>query len=277
MNIQRDPDVILSAWLHEGPTRLPDATRRAIAVSTRTTRQTRVPSRLPWRAPTLNGMTRYALTAVVVVALVVGGLYLLRPSADRSGGVGGPASPSPSASPASSGPPSPAASIPAMTQAFRSPTFGYSIRYPAGWKVTPTFKDGLTADGADHFDSVDGLQLFRALSVVVPDGMVVDDWIARNLTQSSVVTCAPPRNTLDPVTIDGHDGRLRGFCGAPPATEIEASVVIGNRVYLLTLFDYREGDGLANEDEIRAVFDAFTATIKLDPQSARGLPSPSPS
>ena len=43
MNVQRDPDAILAAWLDEGPDRLPEATRRAIAVTTRTTHQTRRP------------------------------------------------------------------------------------------------------------------------------------------------------------------------------------------------------------------------------------------
>ncbi len=36
MTVKRDPDAILAAWLHEGPAGLPDATRRAIAVTTRT-------------------------------------------------------------------------------------------------------------------------------------------------------------------------------------------------------------------------------------------------
>ena len=79
MNVQRDPDAILAAWLEEGPTALPEPTRRAIAVTTRTTSQTRLPIWMPLRAPTLNGMTRYALAAVAVVAVVVGGLYFLRP------------------------------------------------------------------------------------------------------------------------------------------------------------------------------------------------------
>ena len=150
MTIPRDPDAILAAWLEEGPNRLPDATRRAIAVSTRTTRQSRLPVWMPWRAPNMNGMTRLALAAVAVVAVVVGGLFVLRPGTDQPGGVGGPGSPVPSASPAPSASPSPSASpapstsaipeppVGAMTQAFTSPTFGYSIRYPAGWTVTPT-------------------------------------------------------------------------------------------------------------------------------------------
>ncbi len=52
MTVQRDPDAILAAWLEEGPDRLPDATRRAIAVTTRTTHQSRRPRWVPWRFPT---------------------------------------------------------------------------------------------------------------------------------------------------------------------------------------------------------------------------------
>ena len=32
MTVKRDPDAILAAWLEEGPTALPEPTRRAIAV-----------------------------------------------------------------------------------------------------------------------------------------------------------------------------------------------------------------------------------------------------
>ena len=85
MTTPRDPDAILAAWLEEGPNRLPDATRRAIAVSTRTTHQARLPTWLPWRVRRMNGMTRLALAAVAVVAVVVGGLFVLRPGTDPSG------------------------------------------------------------------------------------------------------------------------------------------------------------------------------------------------
>ena len=143
MTVQRDPDAILASWLEEGPNRLPDGTKRSIAVTTRTTRQARRPMSVPWRAPTLNGLTRPILAAVAVVAVVVGGLYLLRPGPQP--GVGGPgspvpsvsptpsASPAPSPSPTPSPRPSPEPSVGALTQAFTSPTLGYSIRYPAGW------------------------------------------------------------------------------------------------------------------------------------------------
>lgn len=279
MNVQRDPDPILAAWLHEGPTRLPDATRRAIAVSTRTTPQSRLPSWLPWRAPTSNGMTRSALAAAVVVAVVVGGLYLLRPGTDQPGGVGGPGSPVPSASPAPSTSPAPTRprpepSVGALTQAFTSPTFAYSIRYPAGWTVTPTTGEGPPPFSADDFVSAAGGWYLRALSVAVPDGVVVDDWILQTLQRSDDPGCMPPRNTQESVTVDGHEGRILGFCGVPPAPQIEATVVVEGRAYLFTVYDVR---GVPNEDEARALMDRLMTTITLDPASAVGSPKPSPS
>ena len=75
--------------------------------------------------------------------------------------------------------------------------------------------------------------------------------------------------------IDGRAGRFRGFCGSPPATEVEATVVIDNRVYLFTFFGGNEGTD--SEAELRALFDAFVATVKLNPQDAEGSSSPGPS
>lgn len=284
MNVKRDPDAILAAWLEDGPTRLPDATRRSIAVTTRTTHQARRPTWLSWRFPTMNGMSRLALGAVAVVAVVIGGLVILRPGTE-SGGVGGPGSPVPSASPAPSVSPVPSASpspslaaiseppVGALTQAFTSPTFGYSIRYPAGWREDPT--DGVTPDGVDFLHSAAGGWNFRALSVAIPDGVVVDDWIASTLTQSDDAGCTPPRNTLESVTVDGRQGKLLGFCGTPTARQIEATVVVDERAYLFTLYDAKEP--AASEAEARALFDRLTATITLDPGSAGGSPKPSPS
>ena len=286
MTVQRDPDAILAAWLEDGPNRLPEATKRSIAVTTRTTRQSRRPMSVPWRAPTLNGMTRSILAAVAVVAVVVGGLYLLRPGPDPSGVVGGPgspvpsvsptpsASPAPSASPTPSPRPSPEPSVGALTQAFTSPTFGYSMQYPAGWTASPTAGEGPTPGGADEFDSAAGGWHLRALSRPVPDGVVVDDWIVRTLQTSNDAGCMPQRSTMESVTVDGHEGRLLGFCGAEPAPQMEASVVVGKRVYLFTLF---ERQSAPREQEARALFDRFMATVRLDPASAGGSPKPSPS
>jgi hypothetical protein len=231
-------------------------------------------------------MSRLALATVAVVAIVVGGLVVLRPGADQPGGVGGPGSPVPSASvapspsalPSASAPPSAAArpepSVGALTQAFTSPTFGYAIRHPAGWVVTPTTEDGPTPGGADGIVSAAGGWFFRALSRPIPDGVVVDDWVLSTLQDSDDPACMPRRDTMEPVTVDGHDGRILGFCGVPPAPQIEATFVVDKRAYLFTLYDTRVEP---NAEDARALFDRLAATITLDPASALGSPKPSPS
>jgi len=87
MNVQRDPDAILTAWLEEGPTGLPEPTRRAIAVNTRTTNQRRHPIWLPQRRPMMNTYARLAV-AVVAIAIAVGGAaYFLTPAGGKIGGL----------------------------------------------------------------------------------------------------------------------------------------------------------------------------------------------
>ena len=433
MNVKRDPDAILVNWLEEGPTRLPDGTRRAIAVSARTTRQARRSIWSPWRYPPMNAYAKLVLAAVVVVAVGAIGIALLGPN--QRSGVGAAPSPSPTTSPTPTPLPtaeplterftsnlhglsvaypagwkttpaiqpwppgkavdfaspesdvisdpvrgfdlflslksqpiegstparwladmpaleecsqtqpvtidgvagtigltgcdvafvvdqgrgyvirlytggddpwvssaydrawfedflatvslqpedavSPSASpsraepsVGALTQAFTSPTFGYSMQYPAGWTANPTVGEGPTPGGADDFASAAGGWYLRGLSRPVPDGAVVDDWVVRTLQHTDDPGCSPPRTTMESVIVDGHDGRILGFCGTPPAAQIEATVVIDKTAYLYTLFDFR---GTPNEAEARALFDRLMTTIKLDPASVAGAPSPSPS
>ncbi len=98
MNVQRDPDAILAAWLDEGPTGLPEPTRRAIAVNTRTTTQRRRPVWMPPRRPLMNTYARWAVAAIAVVLAIGGAAYFLAPA---GGQVGGPPIATPSASPSS--------------------------------------------------------------------------------------------------------------------------------------------------------------------------------
>ena len=286
MTVERDPDAILTAWLEEGPTVLPEPTRRAIAVSTRNVHRSRLPTWLPWRDPNMNGMSRLALAAVAIVAVVVGGLVVLRPGADQPGGVGGPgspvpsvsAAPSPSALPSASAPPSAAAipepSVGALTQAFTSPSSATrSGTRPAGSSRRRPRMDRHQA-AQTTFVSAAGGWFLRALSRPVPDGVVVDDWILQTLQQSDDPGCMPRRDTMEPVTVDGHEGRILGFCGVPPAPQIEATFVVDKRAYLFTLFD---GQPAPTEQEARALFDRLMTTITLDPASAVSSPKPSPS
>src|SRR5215212_9201694 len=95
MNVTRDPDAILAAWLEEGPTRLPETTRRAIRVNARTTNQHRQPLGVPLRRPKMNPFVRI-LAAAIAIAVVIGGAwYALAPG----GLTGGPPPPTASLSP----------------------------------------------------------------------------------------------------------------------------------------------------------------------------------
>ncbi len=139
MNVQRDRDASLAAWLEEGPNRLPDATRRAIAVQTRTTRQSWRPMWVPWRRPSMNPLARMAAAAIVVVAVIGGAIYALSPG----GGVGGPPTPSPSPTPTAV-PTLPASSQPSPTSAAASPSAYVSTGFEV--PIQLTLADGWTLD-----------------------------------------------------------------------------------------------------------------------------------
>ena len=255
MTAPRNPDAIVSAWLEEGPTELPEMTRRAIAVDVRTTNRRRRDLVAPWRDTNVNGMTRLVLAAIAVVVAVGGGLYVFGSrSPDPSGGVGGQPPASPSGSPSSSS----SAVVPEMTETFLSRTHGYSVGYPTGSTVEPA------SSANEDQDFIRGPGVFRASSAMAPEGVSIDDWIDEALTPADG-DCTEPGATLSDIPIDGQVGRVRHGC----PEEVEAMVAVGRRVYVFTLFH----DG----PEARAVFDAFATTIDLRPEDAVQGASPSAS
>ena len=149
MTTPRDPDEILAAWLDDGPTRLPDQTRRAIAVALPMTRQRRYALGVPRRFATMSSTIKFAFGAVGVVALVLGGALLLGQggSGGNVGGVGGAPTLSPSPSPPAIPTPSPSP----------SPTAGSLI---LGESQAP-----LTAGTYTGFDPFP-----IKMSITVPDG-----------------------------------------------------------------------------------------------------------
>lgn len=96
MTAPRDPDDILMSWLSEGPTRLPDPTRRAILVGLSTVGQRRVVLHGRWRSVrTSILMGAPAATAIVVIAI---GMGLYRASVTGPAGSTPTVTPSPAAS-----------------------------------------------------------------------------------------------------------------------------------------------------------------------------------
>ena len=171
------------------------------------------------------------------------------------------------ASPTISSPPPSSATDPDMTQTFVSAHSGYSIRYPAG-STTEEAAEPWSPDSTDNagFDFIRGLGgVLRGGSIMAPDGVSIDGWIDESITGATVGDCNAPRTTLPEIIIDGHVGRVRDAC----PDEVEATVVVGRRVYLFTLFN--------DQPNARALFDAFAATIDLRPEDARADPSPKPS
>ena len=73
MNDMRDPNLVIGSWLDEGPTQLPDSTRRAITTSIRTVNQKRGFG-LPWLRPARAPLRPVLLVAALVMALA--GVYL---------------------------------------------------------------------------------------------------------------------------------------------------------------------------------------------------------
>src|SRR4249919_582020 len=130
MTVRRDPDAILAAWLEEGPTALPEPTRRTIAVTTRSTTQRRHPLWMPRGRPLMNTYARWAVAAIAVVLAIGGAAYFLAPA---GGQFGGPPNATPSATPTSS---------PAVATATPATLASEGFVYPGTY--VPAFDPGLT-------------------------------------------------------------------------------------------------------------------------------------
>jgi hypothetical protein len=175
------------------------------------------------------------------------------------------------ASPSASVGPTPTPVL-SMTKTFTSVNNGFAVGYPADWTVEPATSLWWPPAWA-HTDDYTGFDFifapadphFRAASAVAPEGVLIDDWIDSYMTTAGDNTCNPRRSTLPEITIDGQAGRIRTTC----PSEVEATVVVGRRAYMFTLS--------SESPDIRAIFDAFAATIDLRPEGAPVAPTPTPS
>jgi hypothetical protein len=218
-------------------------------------------------------------TAAAVIALVVAGLAWLNrpddPAAPRTD-----TSPTlPSTSSVSTAPatrvvtdtttPAPTAlDFPPLTETFVSPRHGYSIKYPQRGTVTPAEQLwGFSERVDDGFDVVEtgSAAVFkvasRDASTPGPEEAPIDERIDVYLSQDDVLPggCGVPREQQAEIIIDGQPGRI-----AECSNHVEATVVVGGRLYLFTLSHGRS--------DARAVFDTFIATVDLTPDAAVEFP-----
>ena len=92
-------DLVLDAFLADGPEQIPDRVVDAALNEVEHTHQRRAP-RVPWRFSVMPNSIKIAAAAAAVVAVAVGGLFLLRPGGEPGAGGNQPSpSPTPHASP----------------------------------------------------------------------------------------------------------------------------------------------------------------------------------
>jgi hypothetical protein len=274
MNANRDPEAILLAWLDEGPLDLPDVTRRAILTALPTTPQARRGLLAPWRSQHMNTFARGA-AALVVAVVAIGALALLA----GPGGRFGTPSPSPLPSTSASAPP-----LPALDATFNSPTYGYQIRYPTGWTVTPAAAPwplgtnyGPGDPVTDNIVTPSGAARARisAASLVLPGGLTMYDFRSYASPYSSPFDgnpCPPDAPLPGPVVLD--------YEASPGATlkPVEAVVSIngclalaelGGHVYDLQVIAGGRGYSFTLDGDLTpADALAWLATIRLEPTRA---------
>jgi hypothetical protein len=272
MNGPRDPEEIIGAWLDESPGRLPETTRRAIAISIRTMRQRRRPLDAPWRPESMTPTKLALLVAALVVA--IGGATLLLNRGPNNSDVGNDR-PSPTVAPRPSPTPSPVPTRVDTTgwQGFTSVRHGFSASYPADWiaaAASEPWNLEVNQDTATDHPNIDLLSsvmpvwLFAAYGTRLPTGMTYDDFVAAYrgpIVATMLPDCFPPRSEWDPITIDGHGA---GLYGGPECEFVEAQVFYQGRVWIFS------GAGPLYQD--RALFDALLATVKLHPEAADDTP-----
>jgi hypothetical protein len=279
MTTRRDPDAILAAWLEEGPDVLPESTRRAIEVAARTTHQSRHPKWMTWRFQNMNGMTRLALAAAAVVAVAVGGLYLFRPATDRSGGVGGPGSPAPSAS--SSPRPSTSASPlnTAIWTTYTSSRYGFSIAHPADWTEVPadhdwTFENDIEAwqsTGVESFVNAEESVKTSAWSVATTPGTTVESWVQAYCAAQNPPCTGILDGAVDVETGDQHPGRL--VLGLNEDTM--AFFLDGQTMYVVAVWREDTDPSVRPYGGARQLLEAFCSTLTLPAEPPQGSPGPS--
>jgi hypothetical protein len=251
------------SWIEVGPTAAPPhAVDAALDLIARTPQER---DWIPWRFPRMTSTARVAALIAVGVLILAGAFALLGP--------GGRGIPSPSAVPSTNPAPSAAVSAPSsgliLSESFVSPTYGYTVKIPAGWTTRPATK--LWSTGAtnswgsgfnDELSSAGAGVRFSGASQSLASGQSADDWLtayAAGATRAAWST-VPIGGEAGYITADGV--AAAGGTISPGGLMFDAVVISGDRAYNFNM------DGKVD----RATFDAFLATIALDPASVGALP-----
>ncbi|HEY8239052.1 MAG TPA: hypothetical protein VIF63_06430 [Candidatus Limnocylindrales bacterium] len=252
-------------WLEDGSDRTPPASIDAVLLAVKTTPQER-DLRIPRRFSPMTTSMRVA--AGIALAAIVGGGALLYLNRGPAQGVGGEPTPSPTTLPTptpfvftkpsvapSATPPSTASWIP-----FTSTQYGYQIAYPPTWEADVTASrdwvlaadrllspsDGMNGS-ADHLigDGVGGVTAVTGFAADVPTGQSESQWLAAYYADAAFCPTSVP--IFQPITVDGHQGRL------DQCYDAQAIVFIGDRVYVFAI----------HRTDNQPLFSSFLSTVRF--------------
>ena len=249
MSTDHDVERIVRSWMDEGVTQLPDRVLDAVLDQLPATPQRRFTGWLAWMFPLTNNPVGLALTAAVVVALVLGISLLSRPS------VGDSPRPTPTPRPSASPISLPGATWPLEPGIYSLPSFplGITFEVPAGWH---SCSDSLVEQSV-CYTPTDSIEDTRVSFVIVenvvadpcspggeplepPVGPSVDDLVAAISSLEGFEATAP----VD-LTLNGYQGK-RFTLTTPPdpgcdlktwATEDRTNNVSPGEVNLLHVLD----------------------------------------
>ncbi len=253
MNPNRDPDRLIHAFLTEGATELADEVYDAIRDRIDHTRQRAVIG--PWRSPDMNRYLKIALSAAAVLAIAVVGY--------RQFGIVNEPGPASSGSPAPNATPAATPEGVALTQTFTSERYGVTFSYPDGWATKPA-TEPWTTSVPDYIQSsgdvvYDPAQGEGVLWIAVASQPIVD--ATPDAWAAETIAIDDGCGATEPITVDGATGLI----GTANCTR--AAVTTDGRGYFFWLYTGGEDPALAATYD-QAWFEAFLATVQLQPESA---------
>lgn len=230
MSTTRDPDVLVQAWLIDGPTTLPASTARAIEVASRTTPQRRRPFWPSWLEPHPMTFPRVLLAVVATAIVLVGGVLLTGPAAPGPVVTAPTPTPTVAASPSSAVDPSPTPAASPTT--YTSAQYGYTIEHPPAWRPTPATEAWRSGDIVGKEAYVDqfyapptgvGVTFAGIAAQPLPAGTDAATWMTEYAERLEAFDrpCGGPASAWTDVVVAGVPGRrLIAECEPEPSTEV---------------------------------------------------------
>jgi hypothetical protein len=248
-----DVERVLDAFLAPEADQLPDRVLEASLSDVARTPQRRA-VRVPWRFFPMTGFARAAIAALVVV-VTGGSLYLFT----RSTNVGPQSTPTPS--------PTAGLPVPPLNAKFTSPLYGYSVRYPDGWSVTPAAHRWTSDEeilwGSEALDDLHGSDVRFVAASRPLHGMAAQDWIDQTSGTAPVCVGSSPLPATLPVggevgTVTLNGCKAAGGGIAPGGLVYDVLVVSGDSGYDLTV------DGAVDAGYVEAILATVTFPAPVD-------------